>query len=642
MNESSNAGHSSTWLISLGLAVGMVIGGLTPGVMGQIRIVNYNIAGLNGSQPALQAVFAALNVDDKPGFAVAPHLYVFQEVHSSDTAPLLTLLNAAAPPGVTYALGTYTNIGENSTSGAQAMYFRADTLVEDPAGHVDIFTQAGRYADRWRLRLAEYDSPAAVFYIYSAHLKASNTSTDASTRLTGATAIRNDADALPAGTHIIYAGDWNVYHNGEAAYLRFLAAGNGQGFDPLGTGSWAGSVNAIKHTQSPCATGCTLVAGGMDDRFDFQVSTGSFQDGEGLSLVAGTYRSFGNDGAHYDTNINSGNNSYYPTDIPRSNALAGNLKIASDHLPVVADYQFPAAMSVMFASCPCTVIVGAAASVQVTVANGPIDELSAVPRGGIPAVAFDELDYQAAGSGALFGSVSGTVFSGDPPDNVSLPIDSSVAGQAAGVITVSSTSEAVQGSPATVEAAIRVLRPANGSFSSEADVNATAMSDALELDSGAHLLSVPLFNLGFDGDQSTLEIDAVNGVALPFSGGIVTPATGIGAMWADIEFEFDTTALVPGTYENEIEILVSDEDVPGETTSAMSLTLTVSVKSATGPSTGDIDCDSDLDMDDVAAFCTVLLGLDIDACHVSQADVDTSGSANADDIQPFVNFFLSP
>jgi hypothetical protein len=111
------------------------------------------------------------------------------------------------------------------------------------------------------------------------HLKASQGASNEAIRLSGAQTIRNDADALPQGTHIIYCGDFNLYSNAEPAYLEFLSAGNGQAFDPLGSGSWAGALNAIKHSQSPRdITADGLVGGGMDDRFDFQLSSSEFQD----------------------------------------------------------------------------------------------------------------------------------------------------------------------------------------------------------------------------------------------------------------------------------------------------------------------------------------------------------------------------
>ncbi len=50
-----------------------------------------------------------------------------------------------------------------------------------------------------------------------------------------------------------------------------------------------------------------------------------------------------NDGLHCDIAINAGDNMYYPKDLARSNALAGALHDASDHLPVEADYALPGA-----------------------------------------------------------------------------------------------------------------------------------------------------------------------------------------------------------------------------------------------------------------------------------------------------------
>ncbi|OWY69602.1 hypothetical protein B7486_19800 [cyanobacterium TDX16] len=616
------------------LFTSILFGAFTPTAPAQLRVVNYNVAQLNGNQTALQAVFVALNNDDKPGFAVAPHVYTFQEMGSADAAPLLTMLNTVAPPGVTYALGTFTintppNTSESSSAGAQAMYYRSDMLVEEVAGHVDISTGAGRNADRWKLKLIGYDSPAASFYIYSCHLKASSGSSNESQRLAGATAIRSNADALPAGTHIIYTGDWNVYTNTETPYLKFLSAGNGQSFDPLGTGSWAGAGNAIKHTQAPCRNGCSLVAGGMDDRFDHQHITAAFNDGEGLALIPGTCRAFGNDGNHYDTDINAGNNTYYPLDIPRSNALATNLKTASDHVPVVVDYQLPAVLSASF-SCDCgRVIVGAVVNAEVQVGNA---------AQAITEVGADELDYEIEGSGILSGSATGVIPALDPAEIVPLALDTSTVGLFVGSIDVTSASQAARVLDPIFDLETRVLRPANASFDSTSEVNAKLISQSLQANSGVHPLSVEIFNLGHDEDQTTLDIDGVTGVASPFGGGSPALTSGIGPVSSTIDFSFDTTGLTPGTYENLVQIDVSDEDIPGESSSSLLLTLQVMVPGGNA----DVDCDNDIDMDDVDAFAQVLVELDTEPCHVERSDFDGSTSANGADIPLFIQAFLNP
>ena len=607
---------------------------LTVPAHAQLRVVCYNIAGLNGNQTALEAVFSALNDDDKPGFAVAPHLYVFQEVGNGDANGLLTRLNAAAPPGISYTLGTFTintppNTNESGSAGAQAMFYRSDVLIEDAAAHADISTGAGRNGDRWKLRLVGYDSPDAAFYIYSCHLKASTGSSNESQRLSGATALRSNADALGPGLHIIYAGDWNVYNNGEPAYLKFLSVGNGQSFDPLGTGSWAGAGNAIKHTQAPCRNGCSLVSGGMDDRFDHVHGTAAFNDGEGLSLIPGTYRALGNDGLHYDTDIHAGNNSYHPADIPRSNTLADHLWSASDHVPVVAEYQVPAVLSATF-NCPCDrVIQGAVVNAEVQITNAA----SALVASGA-----DELDYDVEPFGALSGFASGTISALGPGQNVQLALATSSVGPFSGSVDLISNSQAAQVNDPIFFANGRVLRPANASFDEFTDLDDLTSAQTLPADSGVHLVAVSVFNLGFDIDQALLDIDGLSGVTAPFSVDGISPASGIGASGSTMTFAFDTTGLSPGDYSNVIEVSVSDEDIPGESGSVLQLTLSVTIPGGNA----DVDCDNDIDMDDVDTFALVLINLDTDACHVERSDFDGSGTPDGADVAPFVQAFLSP
>ncbi len=600
---------------------------------GQIRIVNYNVAQLNGNQTSLEDVFEALNADDKPGFAVAPALYVFQEVNSADVGPLLTRLNAAAPPGISYTQGTFTintppNTNENGSAGAQAMFYRGDILTEDVAGHVDISTGAGRNGDRWRLLLVGYDSPAASFYIYSCHLKASQGGSEQQQRLAGATAIRDNSDAIAVGTNIIYAGDFNVYVNTEPAYLEFLSAGNGQALDPLGTGSWAGSGNAIKHSQAPCATGCALVSGGMDDRFDFQLSTAVFQDGEGLALMPGTYRSFGNDGNHYDTDINAGNNSYYPADIPRSNALADDLKVASDHVPVVADYQIPAVLSATMPPDFGRVIQGAGVVAEVSIENAA-DVLVVLGA--------DELDYDVVASGVLAGSTSGSLAALAGPEVVQLTVDTSIIGNQSGTAQVTSSSQAVQGSPVDLPISGQVLRHSNASFSAISNEDAAETTAYFSVDTGVHDIPVQVHNFNFAASQALLDIDAVIGLSSPFSLAGALP-TGIGADPGLLALSIDTTGLSPGIYVNQLDVQVSDEDIPGETTANLSLTLRVVVPL----SNPDVDCDGDVDFDDVTAFAGVLLGVDTEQCHVDRSDFDFSTQADGTDMPFFLDVFLDP
>lgn len=586
-------------------------------VCGQLRIVNYNIASLNGDQEALQEVFEGLNEDDKTGFALPPHLYIFQEVCDGEAAVLLNLLNAAAPPGVSYSAGTYTNHNENGVAGAQAMFYRGDMLEEITAGHADIYTGAGREADRWKLKLAGYDSPHAVFYIYSAHLKASQGSDNEQIRLEGVIALRDNADSLPDGTHIIFAGDMNFYDNDEPGYQRFLSAGVAQAFDPLGSGSWTGPTNAFKHSQSPRAdTSGGLVGGGLDDRFDFQLSTAEMQDGEGLALIEATCRSLGNDGNHYDLAINSGNNTYYPADIPRSNALADALHEASDHLPVVVDHQIPAVMWAMMPDPFGRVIQGAAHNIDVTIMN----IVDVVVTAGA-----DELDYTVTGLGGLSGQSAGTIEALGAAHIVPLSLDTSTVGPLEGSALLTSDSQGVQNGSLQLSTTGTIVRPANASFSGASDVDDLTIPWFVRSGTGLQAIEVNVFNYAFDEDQALLDVDAVEGAAEPFQ--FLSPLpSGIGADPAGLTFGFDTDDAAPGQYEAEILIITSDEDIPGETESTLTLTLVVTVARP-----GDINGDGIVNTTDLLALLAAW-GDCPQPPEPCPADFDGSGAIDTSDL----------
>jgi hypothetical protein len=144
-----------------------------------------------------------------------------------------------------------------------------------------------------------------------------------------------------------------------------IAAGPGQAHDPINElGSWSGvSSFADVHTQAPCqdddgagmADSCNgLTAGGMDDRFDFQLMTGEVLDGSGFTYIGPnvpgmsgsqhSYRAFGNNGTTFQDDINHPSNTYAFTGVTSytSTQILNALHSVSDHLPVVADFQLDA------------------------------------------------------------------------------------------------------------------------------------------------------------------------------------------------------------------------------------------------------------------------------------------------------------
>lgn len=179
--------------------------------------------------------------------------------------------------------------------------------------------------------------PDEDFLIYSGHLKASSGPDNEERRRAEAEVLRNELNELPAGSHFMFVGDFNLYSSFEPAYQLLLALGdnpNGRLLDPINRpGAWSNSVSfADIHTQSPRTQsfggGST---GGMDDRFDFILASAAWMDTSGSYVIPSSYHAYGNDGLHFNDAINDGANQAVP------DSVADALHNCADHLPVVAD-----------------------------------------------------------------------------------------------------------------------------------------------------------------------------------------------------------------------------------------------------------------------------------------------------------------
>jgi len=595
--------------------VASVAAALSVSADAQIRVMNWNVARLAGDPVAIEDVFAAAAADDRPGFAVAPAIIALQEV-TQDAAGGVASLIASAIPGVDYTVATFTvGSGENGSGGGQFLAYRSDLFEEIPAGHRDIFTGAGRNCDRWQLRLRGSTDDAGVVWVYSMHLKASNSASDAAQRHDGAIAVRNDADALPAGSNIIYTGDFNVYSNGELAYQEFLASGPGRAFDPLGTANWTGGSNAIKHTQSPRLSGGSLVGGGIDDRFDFQLYSAAMTDDAGISIIAGTYRAFGNDGNHYNDALNAGDNSYFPGQSSRSNALADALHEASDHIPVLTDHRIPGLLTCVLDGDLGRVVAGGTASINLLVANG---------REAASPTVIDTVEYSAVASAPLVGVGAGTA-----PLLPSFAVEAfSLAEGAVGDFVA--TVDVVSDSPGVSQPSYQLttsgygIRPAVPSWSGKSEVTHAVATAAAVPDSGVIFIDVPIHNLGWNPEQAALDLDQISGLAAGFFiwdglGDQVAADPGL------LRFGFQTDGATDGLHAVDLVVRTTDEDVPGESTHETTLRLEVTVGEA-GP-TGDINGDGIVNGADLG----LLLGA-WGACGGCPADINGDGLVNGADL----------
>lgn len=363
-------------------------------VQAQLRIVSWNTAG--GPREGLGDILAAIGNESVNGIARPIDVLSLQEQSSflTTTQAIVDELNAI------YGDFTYTQAivdGQTSGAGRPGLIYNTQTIALHGTvafGTVDTSAQARQTL---RYELGVVNSPS-TFYLYSNHYKASTGSTNESRRLVEATAVRADADALGEGTNIIYTGDFNIRSSSEASYQELLGSGSGQAFDPVdASGTWHDSASFRQwHTQAPANNPPgSLVGGGVDDRFDFQLVSGELIDTEGLDYIQGSYRVFGNNGTH---NLNGS----ISTGTGASPSILATLEAVSDHLPVVADYQLPAKYEHRLLEeefIPDRVVLGSTIEVVARVTNTA--DVS-VPLGA------DELDYSITGVDGFVGSYTGT------------------------------------------------------------------------------------------------------------------------------------------------------------------------------------------------------------------------------------------
>ena len=584
-------GYSYDMLKTQVMIVICIVLGWAASASAQIRVCHFNIAGYQGDDAAMKAVLAAMHADNKMGWAQPVDIFLFNEVNNTAWPKIIAAVNASAPAGVTYTAGTYTSAsGETSASGAQAMFYRSDTLTEIVSGHVDIFSGASRYCDRWLMQIKGYTSTLSKFYVYGAHLKASTGSTNEALRNTGMKAIRANADALGAGIPCIYTGDFNFYNNTEDGYVSLIAAGNGQGVDPYGNGNWTGASNSWKQTQAPMIVGYNgMVGGGLNDRFDFIVPSLGAADGKGISAMTSTMRVPGNDGNHYNIDINAGNNTYYPTEIARSNLLADNLGMASDHITQLMEFQVPAKMSASLVGAPTRVIKSALASIEVKVQNVAPYFIS---------TGVDPLVFAVACTGSVSGTASGTGPLSPSLISKFVTLNTSVVGTATGSVNVTSSNEGVETPSIALPVSAQVVRSSNPTLDSVADVDSVTLLMDTQPNLGSVTADAGVRNYLYDSSQAKLDIDSVSFTGTAASRLSLASGLGVGLTTGTrtLRFAFDTTGVTFGSYSAIATVRTSDEDILG----AASRNITVNFDIVVGSGVfGDISGDGSVNSSDL-------------------------------------------
>ncbi|OYP38229.1 lamin tail domain-containing protein [Rhodopirellula sp. MGV] len=301
-----------------------------------VRIVSWNTANSpnNSTEDAYYAtVFEAIGSEQVVGNTLPPSIVSLQETDTAiqdgaSISRIEDLLNSLYPQS------RFDHAASDLDTGGDATGFVYDTAIFELVSTSIVAETPGMRSFAHRITRGQFrpvgSNGQSDFYLYTTHLKAGSGSDEKNRRAAEADAIRADIDALGVGQDVLVMGDFNISGSSEQAYRNFLASGVGQLNDPIDSpGEWKNDSRYKSiHTQNPAING----AGGMDDRFDFQLATSAVFDDEGLQFIEGSYHAFGNNGTHqFNSDITTGTGA-------APNVLAA-LAAASDHLPVVVDYE---------------------------------------------------------------------------------------------------------------------------------------------------------------------------------------------------------------------------------------------------------------------------------------------------------------
>ena len=165
------------------------------------------------------------------------------------------------------------------------------------------------------------------------HLKAGSYDENVYDRSQAASQIMNYINNYNITDNVLFMGDFNVYSSAEPAFQSFMTetASGFQFNDPINAlGDWNNNYSyAPYHTQSTHTSGDCHSGGGMDDRFDFILTSQPIIEGSaGITYAKNTYWSYGQDGKRFNQTLISPTNTSLPT-----NVLSALYKM-SDHLPV--------------------------------------------------------------------------------------------------------------------------------------------------------------------------------------------------------------------------------------------------------------------------------------------------------------------
>lgn len=282
-----------------------------------LRVCYYNLTSVSEGTDTVQFVAIRSVLE-----AIGPRLLVVENINDATELAHFNEFVASHLPdlgGVIASTGNTTNA---------AVYFDSTLLTLRPELTHNV-TTGGRpmLATSFLVR-----STGDTLDCFAAVLPSEPDSIGAALRSEQASTIRRSLDSS-TGHVRIGAGSFNLTGADEEAYFWLTFVGivaSGELYDPTErTGLWHYNPDAAAiHTSlSRIIITQDSIRGGLASRSDYVLLATT----RNVSVLPGTYTTFGNDGLHYRASVDNPPNNAVPP------AIAEALRLASDHLPVYVD-----------------------------------------------------------------------------------------------------------------------------------------------------------------------------------------------------------------------------------------------------------------------------------------------------------------
>ena len=383
-----------------------------------LRIVSYNIdcedqdsdGNITNSTHSLPTVVQAIGLHHLGTNAQPMDVMSCEELNSTTLSNFVVQLNiiygagtytydkttdpntGGGPDGLIYNTNTVGVVSARALKTGQTVLLQSNgtyTMAHSPGGGVNGVTRAPMV---YQLRPAGF-GPGNDFYFYVSHARSTSDDSVGDARYAEAQAVRSDAKYnLPAGAHIIYGGDWNLFNgSGENAYKCLTGQTTSDGIDwSDGSAIWANTnqtqgYDPMSKTSPPTITTWGNVAGdnarylyddstaSLTSRIDIQLLNapmfGAYNNQGGVQLAPDTadpfdisnfpaaqypyaFETFGNNGSttrsssstsasNHSLNdlTNTPNAATIYTDLLETGTGSGSTFVGSDHYPIFGDYN---------------------------------------------------------------------------------------------------------------------------------------------------------------------------------------------------------------------------------------------------------------------------------------------------------------